>query len=221
MSSIPKSGSLIKYKSLSELMASTPIYDPSPPGGSSRPIELPDTDHTSAGGSTSPIVLSSDESSWKSTDPESSTSGSLESSQDYYPSKEEENLSDDDHPLSWGSVTDKSSPNSPGSSQGPHLPTPGPTNNSPPQGSPSDPGQSKEPNPSTSVKRPRPEDLESEIPLGKILKGKFKRRFSGLGASKVAERDLQGTFSSRAHSTSLQPPSVSYQQTTVVANWAF
>ncbi len=72
-------------------------------------------------------------------------------------------------------------------------PIPGPTDNRPQPASPSNPGPSTERNP------PSPGTLyleEHEIwgSLGDILKGKFKRRFSGSGSLNAAQGGLAGTF---------------------------
>src|SRR6266403_1094693 len=61
-------------------------------------------------------------------------------------------------------------------------PIPGPTDNHPQLALPSNPGPSMEPNPPPSAEPLHPEEHEIWGSLGDILKGKFKRHFSGPGS---------------------------------------
>jgi hypothetical protein len=138
---------------------------------------------------------SSSSESWASTDSGSTSSWPPQRHVSPLASSLEQSSTDDSeyHPSSQDqSSTDES-----------HPPTPGSTDSQPLPASPSNSGSSTEPNPPPSAKRPRPEEDELGSSLTKILKGKFKfkRRFSGSGASNAAQGDMQGTFNSRAYVT--------------------
>ena len=166
----------LKYKSVSGLMQ-TPIHDTPPTGGSPQIASLSDE---SAQISSSPDRISSS-TSWV---PPNTQSGSSDSTTEaLYPSSPEQ--------LSTAES---------------QLPTTGPTDDHPPPPPLSNPEPSTEPSPPPSAKRPRPEDHESESSLSKILKGKFKPRFSGSGALKAAQGNLDVTFNSRTYITAFSLP---------------
>ena len=166
----------LKYKSVSGLMQ-TPIHDTPSTGGSPQIASLSDE---SAQISSSPDRISSS-TSWVPPNTQSSSSDST--TEGYYPSSPEQ-LSTAESQLS----------------------TTGSTDDHPPPPPLSNPEPSTEPSPPPSAKRPRPEDHESESSLSKILKGKFKRRFSGSGALNAAQGNLDGTFNSRTYVTAFSLP---------------
>jgi hypothetical protein len=195
ISSIPQSKSLLlKFKSLSELMSTTPEYGTSapPPGGSSSsPIALSSDSSPMAlsSGGSSPIALSPGGSSPIALSPGGSSPIALSSEESYSSSSWEPTES---HPDSTStSYTSSSASPSGSSTQSDDTPPPGP---------------STERNPPPSAKRPRPEESEHEpgSSLRKIFKGKFKRRFSGPGAWNAAQGDLH--FNSRAYVSATSPP---------------
>ena len=142
-----------QHNSLSE-PKSMPTHDAPPPDGSPQIASSSDDSYSS--------------SSWVATDTHPSSTSSTSSG----------SWSSESYSGLMGSKLEPSS-----EAMSTHTPDtqplpPGPTDNRPPPAPPSDPGPSEEPNPPPSAKRPRPDEPDSWSSLGKILKGKFRRRFS-------------------------------------------
>jgi hypothetical protein len=202
-------------------MSTTTLFTP-PQEGSPQIPSSPDDSHSSSSWAATDSGSMSSE-SWspqRHVPPPASSPGS---SQDHVPpplNLGDDFPSDSSHSWSTGSTIEEyyssalEQPSTDGShassldqssSEESHPLTPGSADNQPPPASSSNSGSSAQPNPPPRAKRPRPEDEPWGF-LTKIVKGKFKPRFSGSGALNAAQGDMQGTFNSRAYVTASSLP---------------